>query len=202
MALISNGSTIFDNGSVTAGLGGSMNLIRTLTGSNSDWLQFTHGGGGVDLQTYKEYVFIFNQIHGGSDNVNFTFNARYQGDSSFDVPTTGGGHRSYSSEGGASGMGFANAGLHNSGNSFLLSEGTQRNGNDESLSGFMHIYEPHKATQFKPFKGQTMCQKGSTIAIDYYFSGYHAHANSIDGYRFKFSSGAISTGTISLYGIS
>ena len=202
MALISNGATIFDNGSVTAGLGGSMNLMKKLTASASANLSFVQGTGGVDFTTYKEYVFILNQIHAASDNVNFGFQANKTGQSGYNQHTTALGHRAYSNESGDSGMGTANAGLAHSQSLFLLSEGTQRNAADESLSGFLHIYDPSNTTHFKCFKGQTMCQKDNTYAIDTYVGGYHATQSAMIGYQFKFHSDNIDTGSISLYGIS
>ena len=57
MALISNGSTIFDNGSMASGFGGNMVFIKKLTASSSATLSFVDGASGVVLDdTYKEYV--------------------------------------------------------------------------------------------------------------------------------------------------
>ena len=55
MGLISNGTTIFDNGTVNAG--GSMTFIKKLTASSSATLSFVDGSDGVVLDdTYKEYM--------------------------------------------------------------------------------------------------------------------------------------------------
>ena len=62
MGLISNGTTIFDSGAMSAGFGSSMVFIKKLTASSSATLSFVHGSGGVDFSTYKEYIFIFNNI--------------------------------------------------------------------------------------------------------------------------------------------
>ena len=68
MALISNGTTVFDNGSMASGFGGSMVLIKKLTASSSGSLNFVHGTAGVVLDsTYKEYLFTFNNLHSASD---------------------------------------------------------------------------------------------------------------------------------------
>jgi hypothetical protein len=62
MALISNGSTVFDNGAMASGFGGSMTFIKKLTASASATLSFVDGTDGVVLDdTYKEYVFTFNR---------------------------------------------------------------------------------------------------------------------------------------------
>jgi hypothetical protein len=64
MGLISNGSTIFDNGSMASGFGGNMVFIKKLTASASATLSFVDGTDGVVLDdTYKEYLFTFKNIH-------------------------------------------------------------------------------------------------------------------------------------------
>ena len=77
MGLISNGTTIFDAGAMS--LGGSMVFIKKLTadGSSSS-LTFTHGSSDVVLDsTYKNYMFIYKDIHPSTDGPNFQiqFNA-------------------------------------------------------------------------------------------------------------------------------
>ena len=57
MGLKSNGTTIFDAGSMSAGFGGSMTFIKKLTASSSGSLSFVHGTSSVVLDsTYKEYI--------------------------------------------------------------------------------------------------------------------------------------------------
>ena len=64
MGLISNGSTIFDAGSMASGFGGSMVFIKKLTASSSSTLSFVDGASSVVLDsTYKEYLFTFNNMH-------------------------------------------------------------------------------------------------------------------------------------------
>ena len=69
MGLISNGTTIFDAGSLASGLGGSMVFISKSTASASATIDFTSG---ID-STYKEYVFILNNIHPATDGAEFGF---------------------------------------------------------------------------------------------------------------------------------
>ena len=49
MGLISDGTTIFDAGSMAAGLGGSMTFIKKLTASSSGTLSFVDGASSVVL---------------------------------------------------------------------------------------------------------------------------------------------------------
>ena len=53
MGLISNGSTIFDAGSMSAGFGGSMVFIKKLTASSSSTLSFVNGASSVVENGYN-----------------------------------------------------------------------------------------------------------------------------------------------------
>ena len=54
MGLISNATTIFDAGSISAGIGGSLVFIKKLTASSSGTLSFVHGSSDVVFDsTYK-----------------------------------------------------------------------------------------------------------------------------------------------------
>src|SRR5210317_771936 len=89
MGLISNGSTIFDNGSMASGFGGSMTFIKKLTASSSASLSFVHGTDGVVLDdTYKEYVFTFNNLHPETDTRNLRCYFSTDGGSSYGVTKT------------------------------------------------------------------------------------------------------------------
>ena len=89
MALISAASTIFDAGSMSAGFGGSMTFIKKLTASGSGTLNFVDGASGVVLDdTYKEYLFTFNNIHPASSNSYFQFNMSTDSGSNYNVAKT------------------------------------------------------------------------------------------------------------------
>ena len=60
MGLISDGTTIFDAGSMASGLGGSMVFIKKITASSSATLSFVDGASDVTLDsTYPIYLFKF-----------------------------------------------------------------------------------------------------------------------------------------------
>ena len=82
MGLISNGSTIFDAGSMVAG--GKMIFIKKLTASGSATLSFVNGADGVVLDdTYKEYMFTFKDIHPATDGAELQFQANAAGASGY-----------------------------------------------------------------------------------------------------------------------
>jgi hypothetical protein len=53
---------------------GSLTFISTQTASGDASISFTTG---ID-STYKEYMFIFNNIHPATDNVDFSFQFKYR----------------------------------------------------------------------------------------------------------------------------
>ena len=84
MALISNGTTIFDNGSMASGFGSNLIFISKQTASPSASIEFTSG---ID-STYKEYIFYFVNIHAGTAWVNFTFQASTDSGSNYNTTVT------------------------------------------------------------------------------------------------------------------
>ena len=71
------------------GGGGVWTLIKTLTASSSSTLSFVDGTSDVVLDsTYPIYVFKFNNIHLGTDCVDFQFNFSVDGGSNYNVTKT------------------------------------------------------------------------------------------------------------------
>ena len=63
-----------------------MTFIKKLTASNSATLTFVHGSGGVVLDnTYKEYIFTFNNIHAESDEQFLTFQGSINSGTGYNV---------------------------------------------------------------------------------------------------------------------
>ena len=74
-------------GSIT-GLG-SMIFIKKLTASSSATLSFVDGSNGVVLDdTYKEYLFTFNNIHPATNQQFLTFNMSVDTGSNYNVVKT------------------------------------------------------------------------------------------------------------------
>ena len=69
--------------------GGSMTFIKKLTASSSATLSFVDGTSDVVLDdTYKEYLFTFNNIHPETDNTILKFNASVDSGSNYNVTKT------------------------------------------------------------------------------------------------------------------
>jgi len=206
MGLISNGSTIFDAGSMSAGFGGSMVLIKKLTASSSSTLSFVDGASSVVLDsTYKEYLFTFKHIHPATDNANFGFNLSTDGGSNYNIAKTSATFVSYNAEAGndqaleystAHDLG-QNTGFQN------ISSGYSGVGNDsdQNCSGYLHLFSPADTTFAKHFISRVNTANNINFSTDSFVAGYGNTTSAVDAIQFKFSSGNIDAGDICLYGI-
>jgi hypothetical protein len=202
MGLISAGTSIFDAGALAAGNAGSLTFIKKLTASSSGTLSFVNGASSVVLDnTYKEYLFTFNNIH-TSATANFSFNGS-DDDSSHSynvVKTTTVFTAGHKEDGSASyldydtGQDEANAADFQN-----LSYGI-KTGNDESLSGYMHLFNPSSTVFVKHFIARTQYTDGD-YSQNGHIAGYFNTTADITAIQFKMSSGNIDSGVIKLYGI-
>ena len=203
MGLISNATTIFDAGSMAAGFGGSLVFIKKLTASGSGTLSFVNGASSVVLDsTYKEYFFIFNDIHPSTDDAEFTVNFR-DGSTAYDATKTTTSFRAYQFESNSNGVGYQTG--QDLGQSTAVQKIGQLQGNDvdSAGSGFMHLFNPADTTFVKHFivrYGHHYTNSAPGI-IDNYTAGYGNVTAAIDAVQFKFTSGNIDVGDICLYGI-
>tara|TARA_X000001036_G_C20573594_1_gene763687 strand:+ start:530 stop:1126 length:597 start_codon:yes stop_codon:yes gene_type:complete len=197
MGLISSGTTVFDAGAMA--LGGSLVFIKKLTASSSSDLTFVNGASSVVLDgTYKEYLFLFKNIHSSNGGVTFRVNFR-DGGSNYDAPKTGTLFYSTHGEDGTSASLTYEA-------SYDVAESTtpqilhdSHNDNDECISGYMCLYDPGNTTFVKHYLSRVFSTNDN--ASDYYISGYNNVTAAIDAVQFTMSAGTIDAGTICLYGI-
>ena len=200
MGLISNGTTIFDAGVMQAG-GGAMTFIKKLTASSSANLSFINGASGVVLDdTYKEYVFLFNNIHPqttGALNVFFR-----DGGTDFDALCTGTNLSAYHTED------DQYTSLYSEGDSDVAQSATVRvirnlgNDNDGCCAVKMHLFNPSTTTFVKHYLMNTNYVYGSSYgSFNDRKGGYINTTAAIDGVKFQMASGNIDAGDIYLYGI-
>ena len=183
---------------------GNMVLIKKLTASSSATLSFVDGASDVVLDnTYKVYVFVFNNIHPATDSVSFQFNLSIDGGSNYNVTKTTTEFSAYHNEGdSATALGYnAVNDLAQSTNDQKLSSSNLGNGNDESFVGTLHLFNPSSTTFVKHFISKVSFYHDSDYAIDGFIAGYGNTTSAVDAVIFKMSSGNIDAGTITLYGI-
>ena len=186
---------------------GSTTLIKTLTASSSSDLSFVNGSSSVVLDsTYKEYIFIFNDIHPATDGAEFQFNGSDDDSShSYDVTKTTTFFQSQHDEGDS----YTNLG-YLTGNDLAQGTGFQDlgrnvgNDNDQSCSGYLHLFNPSSTTFVKHFIARL--NNAQDISSTHYsaetlIAGYFNDTDDITAIQFKFSSGNIDAGTIQLIGI-
>ncbi len=202
MGLISNGSTIFDNGSMASGFGGSMVFIKKLTASSSATLSFVDGTDGVVLDdTYKEYVFTFNNIHPATDGAFFQFQSSTDGGSNYGITITSTAFVSYHDEADSDTdlAYYASRDLAQSTAYQILS----RIGNDADQTGCgsLQLFNPSSTTFVKHFIARTSTYINANYEEDQYFGGYFNTTTALNAIQFKMDSGNIDAGDICLYGI-
>ena len=205
MGLISAATTIFDAGSMSAGFGGNMTFIKKLTASSSATLSFVDGTDGVVLDdTYKEYYFTFNNIHPATDNTQFAFQVDTGTNTNYNQAITSSTFRAFNREpNDDAGLGYVAGEDQGQGTAFqkLTAGGTIGADNDQSGSGYFHLFNPSNTTFVKQFIGRSSANHASDYATDFYLAGYVNTTTALTRVRFKMLSGNIDAGTITLYGI-
>ena len=185
----------------TTGLGNLVFISRS-TASSSASVSITSG---ID-STYKEYIFIFNNIHPQTNTVQFDFNVSADGGSNYNVVRTSTFFNAYHNEdnsgtdlsyGGNNDLAQALGGSQTFGE-FGSNLG---NGNDECMSGYLHLFEPSSTTFVKHYIGTSNIYHQADLSIVNYFAGYANSTSAINAIQFLFDSGNIDSGTIDLYGV-
>ena len=202
MCLISNGTTIFDNGSMGSGFGGNMVFIKKLTASSSATLSFVDGTDGVVLDdTYKEYYFTFKDIHPSASSY-LVFQVSTNGGSSYATTLTSTTFRAYNSESGSLvALGYDNADQAN-GTAFQdLIMGNTGADNDQSCSGTLTLYNPSSTTFVKHYTSIMNSAQNTPLSVNGFSAGYFNTTSAVDAVQFKMLSGNIDAGDICLYGI-
>jgi hypothetical protein len=186
---------------------GSIVFIKKLTASSSSTLSFVDGSSDVVLDnTYKEYLFTFNNIHPATNRSDLTFNMSSDSGSNYNVTKTTTFFRSFNFENDSNrGLGYLTA------NDLAQGTGTQilsnyiTNEDDSNASGYLHLFNPSSTTFIKHFMSSInhSGEDGSGYNYSYqsFTAGYGNTTSAIDAIQFSMSSGNIDAGDICLYGI-
>lgn len=178
--------------------GGAWNLLSTATASSSSTLSFTSG---LD-NTYDVYCFRFYNIHPDSSGGKFSFNLSTDGGSSYNVTKTSTVFRAYHQENdGSTGLGYQTGldlaqgtGIQN------LAESMGTNA-DDSLSGYLYLFNPSSTTFVKHFVASVSHESGG-YQWNAYTGGYGNTTSAVNAVQFSLHSGNMDSGIIKLYGIS
>ena len=182
---------------------GEMRFIKKLTASSSATISFVHGTSDVVLDnTYKEYLFTFNNIHPATDNADFTFNMSVDSGSNYNVTkTTTVATAQHSEAGSDTDFAYVTADDLAQGTGFQIILGLIGNDADQSASGSLTLFNPSSTTFVKHFIATGNSYYSGNYSLNDYVEGYGNTTSAVDAIQFKMSSGNIDAGTIKLYGI-
>jgi len=178
---------------------GAMTLLSTQTASSSSTIDFTSG---ID-STYDEYVFKFYDIHPGS-NATFGFQVDTGTNTSYTQNIVSSTFKAYHNEaGGDTSLGYA-SGDDQAQGSAMQPIALISTSNDDSASGYLHLFDPSNTTFVKHFFATSNGVKAISGQYSYHMftAGYINTTTAITRVQFKTSSGNIDSGVIKLYGIS
>ena len=203
---VANKAISFDSDpdALEATLSGGMTLIKKLTASSSGTLSFVDGSSDVVLDsTYKEYLFLFTNIHPATDGANFTFNLSADSGSNYNVTKTTSAFLARHSESGTGGD-FE----YKTGEDLAQSTSNQIIGievgadADQNLNGELKLFNPSSTTFVKHFISTTNGNDAhSDFNYNLFVAGYGNTTSAIDAVQFSMSSGNIDSGTIKMYGV-
>ena len=182
---------------------GSLKLIKTITASSDATISFVDGASDVVLDnTYKEYMFIFNNIHPETNSQYFGFKGSINTGSAYGVATTSTVTRLYHREDGTGGaLDYEGSADMAQGTGQIPLSTSLGNDNDQSCSGYLHLFDPSSTTFVKHFIAAVQGYEGGAYSIVHYTGGYINTTSAVDAIQFLFASGDIDAGDIQLFGV-
>ena len=178
---------------------GEMVFISKATASSSASIEFTSG---ID-STYKEYVFYFVNMHPELDGGYFYVNFSTDGGSNYNVTKTTTAFKARHSENDATAvLQYVSGGdlAQGTGNQPIALDGVG-NGADESVSGYLHLFNPSSSTYIKHFIINSNSYIDNDNSVNSFVAGYCNTTSPINAVRFIQQSGNLDAGEILLFGI-
>jgi len=204
MAVISNGTTVFDAGALGSGVPtGALTHIKTLTASaDTATMVFTHGTSGVVFNnTYDSYLFKVINLHPENDgwflNVDFSING-----SDFDLEKLSNAYRAQQTESASAATVAYVTGADNANAAAVQPISfDSSNDDDHAMSGELQIFAPSDTTFVKHYTSRFIANGSSNFAADYWVSGFINTTSAITTVKFLMAGGDFDSGEISLYGV-
>ena len=203
MSIVTYNNRSIANISAIPGAAKSLTHIKTLTASSSSTLSFVDGSDDVVLDsTYPIYLFKFINIHPGTNDTSFTFQANAAGGSGYNETITSSCFVAYHYENASTqALNYVTGGHQGQGTGFQLLGSSVGSDNDQSISGELFIFNPSSTTFVKNFTARCNSYLHSDGTYEAHIAGYFNTTSAIDEFQFKMDSGNIDAGTIKLYGI-
>jgi len=176
-------------------------LLSTFTsdGSDSD-ATFTSSH---ITSTYKEYLFVFNNIHPETDNTNLEFHPSIDNGSNYNIAKTTSFFNAEHNEDDTGTNVYYSTGsdlAQGTGGQRFNSDGIGADA-DQSISGIFRLYNPSSTTFVKHFIGNFNFSSLGNSSFNTFVGGYANTTSAINNVQFKMSSGEIQGGTIDLFGV-
>jgi len=178
--------------------GGNMVLLSTQTASASASISFTSG---ID-STYKEYMFVCNNIQPATDNVQFHFQTSTDGGSNYGVTVTSTGfHAEHSESDASTSLSYrSNVGLAQSTSYQQINSNGLSNNSDANVCTILNLFNPSSTTYVKHFIFTSIFDDYLARCTNTYGAGYFNTTSALNAINFKMSSGNFD-GTIQMFGI-
>ena len=185
---------------------GEMRFIKKLTASSDSELSFVDGTDDVVLDdTYKEYLFTFNNMHPSATTGNpvLSFQGNAAGGSGYDeTMTTTHWRTGHNEDDSDQFLSYNTGGDQAEGTGFQqIVDGDTGGDNDQSCAGYLHLFNPSSTTFVKHFISKTHTSTADDSVRTTFNAGYFNTTSAIDEIQFKMSTGNIDAGDICLYGI-
>lgn len=164
---------------------GSWNLIRTATASASGNLTFTSS----DIATYTNYAAVFRNINNATGTV--TLNMDWSVDN-------GSNYLASAYQSGLNSNNYNSTTLANVNSTSTCPLTPSITNTGVKLSGIIYLTLP--ASAIGEYVGQLFAQDTTSVYVTLY--GVNTGTTTINNVKFSYSSGNITSGTISLYGLS
>ena len=201
MSLIKLNNNAVKNIDSLANVGtGELKFISKQTASSSASISFTSG---ID-STYKEYVFMFKDIHAQTDGAIFQFQADTGTNTNYNQTITSTSFRVLHNESGTTALlQYRTSNDQAQGTDFqtITSSAGVSVDNDISTVGTLNIFNPSSSTFVKHFISRLHTMTNDNYAFSAFTAGYFNTTTALTRVQFKFSSGNIDAGDILLYGV-
>ena len=175
---------------------GDMVLVSSATASSSASIEF-------DLGSYKEYKFFFVNIHPQTDSVDLGLNFSTDNGSNYNVTKTTTFFLASHDE-----ADTITSLTYVSGSDLAQSTSDQLTGasnlgadNDQSISGYLHLFNPSSTTFVKHFIWNTNLSEFRNRVHTNYIAGYANTTSALTNIKFQMSSGNIDDGKILMFGL-
>ena len=181
--------------------GGSLVLLDTVTVTNAGNITFDGSLATGFTSTYKEYIFKLIDIHPVTDSVKYYFQVDTSGNTNYNQTITSSMFEAYHAEGdGSQGLGYEASHDQAQGTSSETLAINVGNDNDQSVSGYLHIFDPTNTTFVKHFIAVMNSSSAADNSQQDFKAGYINTTTALDKITFFFSSGN-QAGTIKMYGV-